>query len=177
MFASRKRKKTKTPLFGRAARKQCCQMALSGEAVVFPETAWSWGMSEQTRYGGLDVPLHKESYRAGSMQPNKALPTPKAGHVGGLTCAIFPKTFGSLPKFNVHHPRGNHVRVTKSRRKSMSEEHVVVHSDRCVPWLWGMLLPVTSPAPTSEKPESRAERRTVKTTSTATWVATTEAAF
>ena len=127
--------------------------------------------------GGWMFLSTKKATEQAPCNQTKLSPPPKQGTLGGLTCTIFPKAFGSLPKFNVHHPRGNHVRVTKSRRKSMSEEHVVVHSDRCVPWLWGMLLPVTSPAPTSEKPESRAERQTVKTTSTATLVAITEAAF
>lgn len=157
---------SKSPLFGRAARRQCSQMALNGEAVVFPEAAWSWGCLSRPGIGaGRSPPQRKPQSTAPCNQTKLSLQAPKAGPVGALTCAVFPKAFSSLPKFNVHHPCGNHVQVTKSRRKSTSEEHIT-HSDRHMPWLWGLLLPVTPPAHTSEKPASRAERRRVKTTST-----------
>lgn len=83
----------------------------------------------QTRYGaGFSLPQRKPQ----SMPPcNQTKLPPQSRASWGLTCAVFPKAFSGLSKFNVHHPCGNHVRVTKSRQKSMLEEHIV-HSDRCM---------------------------------------------
>ena len=50
-------------------------------------------------------------------QPNKG--PPRAGRVKeGLTCAVLPEAFCSIPKLNVHHPRGNHVQLTKNQGES-----------------------------------------------------------
>lgn len=48
------------------------KMALNGEAVVFPETAWSWGCLSSPGTGGWMFPSTKKVTEYGSMQPNRA---------------------------------------------------------------------------------------------------------
>lgn len=114
-----KEKDSQRPHSLESNKKKRCQMALNGEAVVFPETAWSWGCLSRPGTGAKCSPLQRKPQ-------SKALPQSRASW--GLTCAVLPKAFSSLPKFNVHHPCGNHIQVTESRQKSMLEEHVI-HSD------------------------------------------------